>query len=140
MRGQEIVAAGAYAMDEQTKIRAYELYNGTSGSDDLGAEVDNVSALQVKATLGNALALLAQRVAHLEVVLVGKQAEEEVCVEVLALCSHADGAGCSIPGCPVYRRIMRLAMLWKTRRPTRTTTNTVAAVTQRRTKRICERN
>ena len=102
MCSQKIVAASAYAMDEQTKIGTYELYNGTSGSNDVGAEVNNISALQAKVTLGNALVLLAQRVAHLEAALAGKQAEEEVGVKVIALCSHADGAGCRIPGCPVW--------------------------------------
>lgn len=83
---QKIVEAGTYTVDEETKIGTYDLSNGSSGSsEEVPADSVSVSASQVKATLGKALAALARRVARLEEQLEGRDVAREVCTWVRSL-------------------------------------------------------
>ena len=69
---QKIVDAGAYTIDKETKIGTYELSNGSSGSEEVSAESESVSASQVKARLEKKLAALSRRVTRLEAQLEGR--------------------------------------------------------------------
>ena len=125
---QKIVDAGVYTIDKETKIGTYELSNGSSGSEEVSAESESVSASQVKATLEKKLAALARRVTRLEAQLEGRGGAARVSTWArplggLITLNREDISG---PDCPAHSRARR-----RGRKPTLTARRTMGTSTMK---------